>query len=67
MRIQGHSADDGRHAARRQQYRMRDTTEEQHGRHILSVHAHAEMEAQFGAVAALERSDHLSARHRFAL
>jgi hypothetical protein len=46
---------------------VRDTAEEEHGRHILTVNAHAEMQAQFGAVAGLDRSDHFSARHRFAL
>ena len=67
MRIQGHSADEGRHSAGRQQYRVRDATQEQHGRHILAVNAHAEVQAQLGAVAGFERSDDLSARHRFAL
>jgi hypothetical protein len=67
MRIQGHSADDGRHGARRQQYRVREAAEEQHGRHILAVDSHAEVQAEFGAVTGIHGSDQLSARHRFAL
>jgi hypothetical protein len=71
MRIQGHRADDPRHgtgwdSAGRQQYRVRDTAKKKHGRHILPVNAHAEMQAGLGAVTGLERSDQFSARHRVA-
>jgi len=77
MRIQGHSAAGGRHgagrygvdrySAGRQQDRMRDTAEEQQGRHILPVNAHAEMQAELGTVAGFESSNGFAARHRFAV
>jgi hypothetical protein len=66
MRIQGHSAAGGRHGTGRQQDRMRDTAQKQQGRHILAVDSHPEMQTEFDAVTRLERSDVLSARHRFA-
>jgi hypothetical protein len=56
----------GRHGTGRQQYRVRDSAEEQHGRHILPVNAYSEMQTDFDAVTGLESSDQLSARHRVA-
>jgi hypothetical protein len=40
MRIQGHSADGGRHSAGRQQYRLRDFPREQQGRHLVPIGLH---------------------------
>jgi hypothetical protein len=54
------------HRARRKQDRMRDTAQKQHGRHVLAVDANSEVQAELGAVAGFERSNALSARHRFA-
>jgi hypothetical protein len=66
MHIQGHSATDGRHSAGRQQDRVRNATEKEQGRHIRSVYAHAEVQAQFGAVTGRHRSDRFAARHNLA-
>ena len=66
MHIHGHSAGDGRHGARRQQYRVRDTAQKQQGRHVLAIDSNAEMQTGFGTVAGLESSDRLTARHRVA-
>jgi hypothetical protein len=66
MHIRGHSAAGGRHGSGRQQDRMRDPAQKQQGRHILSVNANAEVQAEFGTVTALEHSDGRSARHRLA-
>lgn len=65
MHIHGHSTAEGRHAARRQQYRVWDAAQKEHGRHIPAVNANAEMQAGFGAVAGFEGSNQLAARHRF--
>jgi hypothetical protein len=46
---------------------MRDTAEEQQGRHILPINAHTEMQAEFGTVAGFESSNGFAARHRFAV
>ncbi len=66
MHTHGHSATDGRHSAGRQQDRMRDAAQKDQGRHILPVNAHAEVQAQFGAVTGRHRSDRFSARHNLA-
>ena len=66
MRTQGHRETDGRHSAGRQQDRVRNATQKEQGRHILPVHAHAEVQAQFGTVTGRHRSDRFSARHNLA-
>jgi hypothetical protein len=67
MHIQGHSSAGGSHRAGRQQNRVRDAAEKQQGRHILPMEANSEMQAEFRAMAGLEASDELTARHRFAV
>jgi hypothetical protein len=64
MHTQGHSAGDGLHGARRQQYRVWDSAKKQQGRHILGVDSYPEVQTEFGAVPGLKSSDRLAARHR---
>jgi hypothetical protein len=45
---------------------VRDAAKEQHGRDVLPVHAHSEVQAQLGAMAGLQRADDLTAGHNFA-
>ena len=66
MHTHGHSAGGGRHSAGRQQYRVRNTAEEQQGRHVLPIDANTKMHAELRAVTGLDSSDQLPARHRFA-
>jgi hypothetical protein len=42
---------------------VRDSAKKEQGRHVRSVDAHAEVQAEFGAVARLDRSYDLAAGH----
>ncbi len=66
MRIQGHSATDGRHSAGWQKDRMRDAPQKEQGRHILAIDSRSEMQAKYSAVTGRHRSDRLAARHLLA-
>ena len=82
MHIQGHSSAGGRHGAGqyraerfspersgagRQQDRVRDTAEEQQGRHIVPINAHPEVQAELRTVTGFERANGFAPRHRFAV
>jgi hypothetical protein len=64
MHTPGHSALGGQHSTRREQYRMRDTAQKQQRRHIPSIDAHSEVQAQPGAVTGSGDADQLPPRHR---
>ena len=66
MHTHGHSAGVGRHSAGRQQYRVRNTAQEEQGRHILPSDPSTKMQAELRAVAGLDSTDQLPARHRLA-